>query len=94
MSLEIPAVVRARKRVDDADVRLNDALARGFTWEITPLPQYEVVEDEEGNILDVYMIEDPLDPSFRPRGDRVGKRKYEEEAEEGHGQTKRRAMKT
>lgn len=83
-----PAVLRARKRVNEADKKLHDALARGFTWENTPLPTYEVVKDKEGNVVEATMIEDPLDVVERLVGKpelpvkRGSKRKHEQEAEE------------
>jgi hypothetical protein len=95
MQMNIPSVMQARKRVDEADRKLNDALSKGFTWENTPLPKYEVVEDEKGNILHVTLTEDPLasdprDLRMKQFGKRGCKRKHEEDVQLGPGdQTKR-----
>ena len=61
MSLRLPSVTVAKRRLDEADRRLNDAIARGFTWENTKLPKYEVTYDDKGDLISVVMIEDPLD---------------------------------
>ena len=59
--LRLPSITIAKRRLDKADRRLNEALARGFTWENTKRPKYEVTYDDEGNLVSVVMIEDPLD---------------------------------
>ena len=60
MSLRLPSITIAKRRLDEADRRLNEALARGFTWENTKLPKYEVTYDDKGNLVSVVMVEDPL----------------------------------
>ncbi|KAF9784969.1 hypothetical protein BJ322DRAFT_1060596 [Thelephora terrestris] len=67
MSLRLPSVTIAKRRLDEADRRLNDALARGFTWENTKLPKYEVTYDDKGDLVSVVMVEDPLDTPVPPR---------------------------
>ena len=61
MGLGLPSITIAKSRLDEADRRLNEALARGFTWENTKLPQYEVTYGDKGDIVNVVMVEDPLD---------------------------------
>lgn len=61
MNLGLPSVTAAKRRLDEADRKLNDALDRGFTWENTKRPKYEVTYDDKGNLVSVVMIEDPLD---------------------------------
>lgn len=87
MRMRHPAVMHARRRVDEADKILNDALARGFTWENTPLPVYEVVKDEEGNIVEATMIEDPLNiaaatQEIDAKSLKGSKRKHEQDEKE------------
>jgi len=60
MSLRLPSITIAKRRLDEADRRLNEAIARGFTWENTKLPKYEVTYDDKGNLVSVVVIEDPL----------------------------------
>ena len=60
MSLRLPSITVAKRRLDAADRRLNEATARGFTWENTELPKYEVTYDDKGNLVSVVMVEDPL----------------------------------
>lgn len=60
MSLRLPSITIAKRKLDEADRRLNEALAKGFTWENTKLPKYEVTYDDKGNLLSVLMVEDPL----------------------------------
>ena len=67
MSLRIPSIVIAKRRLDEADQRLNEAIVRGFTWENTKLPKYEVAYDEKGNLVNVVMIENPLDALEPPK---------------------------
>lgn len=67
MSLRLPSVTIAKRRLDEADRRLNDALARGFTWENTKLPKYEVTYDDKGDLVSVVMVEDPLDTPEPPK---------------------------
>lgn len=103
MAMKIPSVMLARRRVDEVDQRLNDALARGFTWDNTPLPKYKVVEDEKGNVLDVILVEDPLtsEPvdlsvnlNLKQTGKKVTKRKHEQDTDpEQEDQAKRRCLK-
>lgn len=61
MNLRLPSITIAKRRLDEADRKLNEALARGFTWENTKRPKYEVTYDDKGNLVSVVMIEDPLD---------------------------------
>ena len=61
MKLRLPSITIAKRRLDEADRKLNQALARGFTWENTKRPKYEVTYDDEGNLISVVIIEDPLD---------------------------------
>ena len=67
MSLGLPSIASAKRRLDEADRRLNDAIAKGFTWENTKLPKYDVTYDEKGNIVSVVMTEDPLDAPEPPK---------------------------
>ena len=67
MNLRLPSIAAARRRLDEADRRLNEAIAKGFTWENTKLPKYEVTYDDEGNVVNVVMIEDPLDAPEPPK---------------------------
>ena len=67
MSLRLPSVSAAKRKLDEADQRLNDAIARGFTWENTKMPKYEVTYDDKGNVVNVVMIEDPLDAPEPPK---------------------------
>ena len=67
MSLGLPSITIAKRRLDEADRRLNQAIARGFTWENTTLPKYEVTYDDKGNLVSVVMIEDPLDAPEPPK---------------------------
>jgi len=67
MSLGLPSITLAKRRLDEADQRLNEAIARGFTWENTKLPKYEVTYDDNGTLVSVVMIEDPLDAREPPR---------------------------
>lgn len=60
-NLRLPSITIAKRKLDEADRKLNEALARGFTWENTKRPKYEVTYDDEGNLVSVVMIEDPLD---------------------------------
>lgn len=67
MSLRIPSIITAKRRLDEADRRLNEAIVRGFTWENTKLPKYEVAYDDKGNLVSVVMIENPLDAPEPPK---------------------------
>ena len=67
MGLGLPSITIARRRLDEADRRLNEALARGFTWENTKLPKYEVTYDDKGDIVSVVVAEDPLDAPEPPK---------------------------
>lgn len=67
MSLRLSSVTTAKRRLDEADRKLNEALSRGFTWENTKLPKYEVTHDDGGNLVSVVMVEDPLDASEPPK---------------------------
>ena len=67
MNLGLPSITIAKRRLDEADRRLNEALARGFTWENTKLPKYKAAYDDKGNLVSVVMIEDPLDSSEPPK---------------------------
>jgi len=67
MNLRLPSITIAKRRVDEADRRLNEAIARGFTWENTKLPKYEVTYDDEGTLVSVVMVEDPLDGPEPPK---------------------------
>jgi hypothetical protein len=87
MSLRLPSITIAKRRVDEADRRLNEAIARGFTWENTRLPKYEVTYDDKGDVVSVVMVEDPLDAPEPPKEviaplpRRQSKRKLESMAE-------------
>ena len=61
MNLKLPSITIAKRRLDEADRKLNQALNRGFTWENTKRPKYEVTYDDKGDLVSVVMIEDPLD---------------------------------
>lgn len=67
MSLRLPSVTIAKRKLDEADRRLNEAIARGFTWENTKLPKYEVTYDDKGNLVSVVMVEDPLSAPEPPK---------------------------
>ena len=67
MSLRLPSITAAKRRLDRADRRLNQAIAKGFTWENTKLPKYEVTYDDKGDVVSVVMIEDPLDAPEPPK---------------------------
>lgn len=67
MSLRLPSVTIAKRRLDEADRRLNEAIARGFTWENTKLPKYEVTYDDKGSLISVVMVEDPLSAPEPPK---------------------------
>ena len=67
MSLRLPSITAAKYRLDEADRRLNEALTKGFTWENTQLPKYEVTYDDKGDLVSVVMIEDPLDAPEPPK---------------------------
>jgi len=67
MGLRLPSITIAKRRLDEADRRLNEAIARGFNWENTKMPKYEVSYDEKGNLVSVVMIEDPLDAPEPPK---------------------------
>lgn len=67
MSLRLPSITIAKRRLDEADRRLNEAIARGFTWENTKLPEYEVTYDDKGSLVSVVVIEDPLDAPEAPK---------------------------
>ena len=61
MKLKLPSITIAKRRLDEADRKLNEALARGFSWENTKRPKYDVTYDDEGGLVSVIMTEDPLD---------------------------------
>ena len=61
MSLRLSSVTAAKRKLDEADRKLNEAITKGFTWENTKLPKYEVTYDDKGNLINVLMVEDPLD---------------------------------
>lgn len=67
MNLRLPSITIAKRRLDEADRRLNEALDRGFTWENTKLPKYEATYDEKGDLVNVVMVEDPLDAPEPPK---------------------------
>jgi hypothetical protein len=67
LRLRLPSITIAKRRLDEADRRLNEAIAKGFTWENTKLPKYEVTYDDEGNLVSVVMVEDPLGASEPPK---------------------------
>ena len=67
MSLRLPSVTAAKRKLDEADRKLNEAIAKGFTWENTRLPKYEVTYDDKGNLVSVLMVEDPIDAAEPPK---------------------------
>ena len=67
MSLRLSSVTAAKRKLDEADRKLNEAIAKGFTWENTKLPKYEVTYDDKGNLINVLMVEDPLDAPEPPK---------------------------
>ena len=67
MSLKLPSITAAKRKLDEADRKLNEAIAKGFTWENTKLPKYEATYDDKGHLVNVLMVEDPLDAPEPPK---------------------------
>ena len=53
LAARFPDVERARKRINEADRKLKEALEMGQTWHNTPWPNHRVVFDEKGMAVDV-----------------------------------------
>jgi hypothetical protein len=57
LAARFPDVERARKRIDEADRKIREALEMGQTWHNTPWPNYQVIIDEKGMAVDVVEVE-------------------------------------
>jgi len=58
LAARFPDVERARRRINEADRKLREALEKGQTWHNTPWPNYRVIFDEKGMAVDVVEVED------------------------------------
>jgi hypothetical protein len=58
LAARFPDVERARKRINEADKMLREALEMGQTWHNTPWPNHRVVFDEKGMAVDVVEAEE------------------------------------
>ena len=61
LAARFPDVERARRRINEADSKLQEALENGHTWHNTPWPNYRVIFDEKGMAVDVVEVQDDED---------------------------------
>ena len=57
LAARFPDVERARRRINEADRKIREALEMGHTWHNTPWPNYRVIFDEQGMAVDVVEVE-------------------------------------
>jgi hypothetical protein len=58
LAAKFPDVERARRRINEADKKIKEALEKGHTWHNTPWPNYRVIFDEQGMAVDVVEVEE------------------------------------
>ena len=56
LAARFPDVERARRRINEADRKLKEALEMGQNWYNTPWPNYRVIYDEQGMAVDVIEV--------------------------------------
>jgi hypothetical protein len=61
LAARFPDVERARRRINEADRKLKEALEMGQTWHNTPWPNYRVIFDDKGMAVDVIEVEEGED---------------------------------
>jgi len=58
LAAKFPDVERARRRINEADRKIKEALEKGHTWHNTPWPNHRVIFDEQGMAVDVVEVEE------------------------------------